>query len=117
MFSDPLSVTVATVTKSLPKVGSSLNQSVFRTADRAYQFAITQTSGRRNQARVRLDNSKVITDPLASDRNVPVSMSVYTVVDTPLTGYTAAEVKDQLIAHADWLKAAGNADKLVGGEI
>lgn len=117
MYSDPITVTVATVAKSLAKVGSSLNQSVFRTADRAYQFTITQTSGRRNQARVRLDNNKVVTDPLASDRNIPVGMSVYTVVDTPLTGYSVSEVKDQIIAHADWLKTAGNADKLVGGEI
>lgn len=117
MFADPQSVTVATVAKSLPRVGTSLNSSKYQGADREYTFGITQTTGRRDNTRVRLDRSKIITDPLASDRNVPISMSTYLVVDTPVTGFTATEVIDQIIALADWLKVAGNAAKLVGKEI
>lgn len=116
LFSDPQSVTVATVAKSLPRVGSSLNTSKYATADRALNLSIVHTDGRRRQDRVRLDNSKVITDPMASDRNLPVSMSVYLVVDTPPVGYNQQEVIDQVIALADWLKATGNAAKFIGGE-
>lgn len=117
MFSDPQSVTVATVAKSLPRVGASLNSSKYSTSDQAIQLSITQTNGRRVQNRVRLDNSKIVVDPFASDRNTPVSMSVYTVVDTPTAGYSVTEVVDQVIALADWLKVAGNAARLVGREI
>lgn len=116
MFSDPQSVTVNTVAKSLPRVGSSLNASKYTSSDRALSLSITHTDGRRRQDRIRLDATKVITDPMASDRNIAVSMSVYTVVDTPTVGYSQTEVVEQLIALADWLKASGNAAKLVGGE-
>lgn len=117
MFPDPQSVTVATVAKSMPRVGSSLNAGKFTDPTREYTLSVNQSNGRRNQARVRLDNSKIIVDPLASDRNLPVSMSVYLVVDTPLTGYSSQQVVDQIIALADWLKAGTNSAKLVGGEI
>lgn len=117
MFSDPQSVTVATVAKPLPRIGTSLNASRYSAADRAYSLGITHSSGRRNQSKVRLDNSKIITDPLASDRNLPVSMSTYLVVDVPPTGYTVSEIVADIIALADWLKAGTNADKFVGGEI
>lgn len=117
MFSDPQSVTVATVAKSLPRTGTSLNASKYSSADQAYVLSITQTNGRRVQNRVRLDNSKIVTDPFASDRSVPVSMSAYLVVDTPTTGYSATEVVEQIVALADWLKAGTNAAKLVGREI
>lgn len=117
MFSDPQSVTIATVANSLPRTGTSLNQSKYSSSDRTKVLSVTQTNGRRNQSRVRLDNSKIVTDPLASDRSLPVSMSVYLVADTPLTGYTTQEVIDQVVALADWLKAGTNAAKLVGGEL
>lgn len=117
MFSDPQSVTVNTVAKSLPRTGASLNTSKYQTADKAIALSVTQTSGRRSQSRVRLDDSKIVIDPFASDRSLPVGMSVYTVVDTPLTGYSSTEIVERIIALADWLKAGTNAAKLVGGEI
>lgn len=117
MFSDPQSVTVATVDKELPRVGTSLNASRYTAADRSRSLSVSHTQGRRNQDRVRLDHSKIVTDPLSSDRNLPVSLSVYLVVDSPPTGYTGQEVIDEVIAIADWLKATGNAAKFVGGEI
>jgi hypothetical protein len=117
MYSDPQSVTVATVAKPLPRVGTSLNASRYQAADRTRALSISHTVGRRNQDRARLDYSKIITDPLASDRNLPISMSAYLVVDVPPTGFTNAEVEAEIIALADWLKASGNTSKLVGGEI
>jgi hypothetical protein len=82
-------------------------------------LTVSQNSGRRNQHKIRLDHSKIVTDPFASDRNVPVSMSVFLTVDAPPTGYTNAEQQQIVTAVADWLKASTNAatDKLIGGEI
>lgn len=117
MFASPQTVTVATVAKSLQLVGNTLTESKYQQADREYVLKVTQTSGRRNFTRVRLDRSKIVTDPFASDRSLPVSMSTYLVVDSPTVGFTTAELIDQIIAVADWLKIAGNAAKLAGGEI
>jgi len=119
LFSDPQSVTINAVAQSLPRTGSSLNRGKFTKADGTVAISVTQNTGRRNQHAVRLDHSKIITDPLASDRNLPVSMSVFLTVDVPATGYTNAEQQQMVTALADWLKASTNAntDKLIGGEI
>lgn len=116
MYADPQSVTVSAVAQSLPRTGSSLTGGKFKKDDGSYVLGVSHTEGRRIQHRVRLDNSKIVVDPLASDRNLPVSMSTFLQVDVPLTGYSAAEIAAQVIAIADWLKAGTNAAKLVGGE-
>lgn len=116
MFSDPQSVTIATVAKSLPRVTAPVGGGRFANSDRSIELVLSHTSGRRKQDKTRLNKSKIVTDPLASDRNLPVSMSVYAVADYPLVGFTVAEVVAELIALADWLKVPGNADRLVGGE-
>lgn len=117
MFADPQSVTVNAVAQSLPRTGTDLVQGRYAKSDRTYSLAISHSSGRRLQHRARLDNNKIVVDPLASDRNLPVSMSVYIVVDVPPTGYTNTEIAQQVIALADWLKASTNTDRLVGGEV
>jgi xylose isomerase len=117
MFADPLSVTVNAVAINHYRTGNSLTSSKYQNTDGSSVFSINQSSGRRNQHRARKDNSKIIVDPLASDRNVPVSMSCFVQVDVPPTGYTLAEMKYELIALADWIKAGTNADKLLGNEI
>lgn len=118
MFSDPQSVTVNAVAQSLPRTGSSLTSGKFQKADGSYVLTVSHVSGKRNQHKVRLDSSKVITDPFASDRSIPVSATVYLTVDVPVVGYTTVEMTQLVVALADWLKASTNAntDKLVGGE-
>jgi len=75
--------------------------------------------GKRTLHKLRLDTSKVITDPFATDRNLPVGASVLLTLDAPSVGYTNTELINLLVATADWLKASTNANstKLVGGEI
>lgn len=116
-FSDPNSVTVSTVAKSLPRTGSSNNSGKFRMDTGEYELTITHNVGRRNRSQLVLVNSKVVVDPFASDRNIPVSMSTGVYVDVPATGYSAGDIAAQLIAVADWLKAGTNSAKLVGREI
>jgi xylose isomerase len=117
MYADPQSVTVNAVAISHARIGNSLTSSKYQSTDGTSVLSVNQSSGRRNQHRARLDNSKIVVDPLASDRNLPVSMSCFVQIDVPPTGYTVTEMKYQLIALADWIKAGTNADKLLGNEI
>lgn len=117
MFSDPQSITVNAVAQSLPRTGTSLNASQYKKDDGSYVLSVSHSTGRRNQHRVRIDGSKIVVDPLATDRNLPVSMSAYLVVDVPLAGYSVTEMAQLITALADWLKASTNTAKLVGGEI
>lgn len=119
MFSDPQSVTVNAVAQSLPRTGATLNQGRFAKSDGSYVLSASHSTGRRTQHRIRLDGSKIVTDPLTSDRNIPVSASVYLVVDRPITGYTNDEVVQLVAALTSWLSAGTNANaiKLVGSEI
>lgn len=119
MFSDPQTITVGGNSKTLARVGASLNSGSFRSADSNQVLSVSHSRGRRNQDRVRIDLNKIITDPLASDRNLPVSASVYLVVDTPVTGFSYDDVWDAISTLTSWLSAStfANAKKLAGGEI
>lgn len=120
MFADPQSVTVNAVAQSLVRIGSTAhNQGRFRKSDGSYVLTVSHVNGKRDIHKVRLDHSKIITDPLATDRNLPVGLSVKIDVDAPLVGYTNAEIVQILVGVADWLKASSNSasDKLVGNEI
>jgi hypothetical protein len=117
MFPDPQVVTVNAVAQSLPGIGTTLNVGKYRSPDRTYTLSISHNSGRRDQHRVRLDYSKIIVDPFASDRMIPVSMSTYLHVDVPVSGVSVAEMGLQVTALADWLKATTNTTRFVGGEI
>ncbi len=118
MYADPQTVTVNTVAQSLPRVGTSLTSGRYSKDDGTYVLTVSHASGKRNQHKVRLDVNKIVTDPFASDRNIPVGASVFLTLDTPPTGFTNAELVTYLTAVADWLKASTNAasTKLVGGE-
>jgi len=117
MYTDPQSVTVNAVAQSLPRIGASNDTGKFASATKDYVLTVSHSAGRRNQHRVRLDSSKIITDPLASDRNFLVSASAYLVIDVPPTGYSVAEMGYIVTAVADWLKAGTNTARLVGSEI
>jgi len=118
VFADPQSVTVNSVAQSLPRVGTSLNSGRYSKDDGTYALTVSHSNGKRNQHKVRLDVNKIVTDPFASDRNLPVSASVFLTLDIPPVGFTNAELVTYLVALADWLKASTNSasTKLVGSE-
>lgn len=120
MFSDPQSVTVNAVAQSLPRIGTlAPNSGRFQKDDASYVLTLSHVVGKRTQRKLRLDHSKIITDPFASDRNIPVNSSIFVTLDAPAVGYTNAELVNMIVAVADWLKATTNANttKLVGGEV
>lgn len=116
MYADPQSVTVDTVAQSLVRTGMAIDAGRFGKSDGSYTLAISHSSGRRNQHRARLDSNKIITDPYASERNLPVSASVYVVLDVPTVGFTVDEQEALLVALADWLKASTHAAQLAASE-
>jgi hypothetical protein len=120
MFSDPQSVMVNAVSQSLPRIGTiAPNSGRFQKDDGSYLLTLSHVVGKRTQRKLRLDHSKIITDPFATDRGLPVNFSIFTTLDVSPIGYTNAELVNGLVAVADWLKASTNANAtmLVGGEV
>lgn len=116
MFSEPQTVTVATVAKTLPRVSYGDRSGVFQTSDGAFTLKVSHDLRNRNRRTVRLDITKTAADPLLDGVSRPYSMSVYAVVDHPTVGFSGTEVSDNLKALVDWLAVSANTAKLVGGE-
>jgi hypothetical protein len=118
-FSDPQTVTIATVANALPRTSSGVNAGAFTKDDGNVKLSVAHTAGKRWRRTVRLDHSKIAPDPLISAQNNKFSMSAYLVVDAPITGYTVAEQKQIVDALAKWLAdtSGANTTKLLGGEI
>jgi hypothetical protein len=117
-FSDPQSVTINAVTKTLPRVSVDQNSSVYRIDDGSVQLTASHQYGKRKRSLLRLDYTKTAADPLISSTNIVYSMSVQLVVDRPLTGFTVAEQKQIVDAMSAYLAASSGANttKFLGGE-
>jgi hypothetical protein len=117
-FADPQSVTISGTTTSLPRVSVGENQSEYTSGDGLIQLEASHNYGKRTRRVLRLNVTKITSDPFRPDENVERSMSCYVVFDLPEVGYTAAEalavyagLKGQMTAASDALIS-----KLLGGE-
>lgn len=117
-FSDPQSITINAVANSLPRVSSGTNSSVYQKDDGTIKLTASHQYGKRSRRTLRIDHSKIAADPLISAQNIKHSMSVYVVLDVPVTGYTVTEQKQIVDALTGYLTATAgaNATKLIGGE-
>lgn len=117
-FSDPQSVTIATVATSLPRLGIGVNSGTFATPDGLVKLTVSHLVGKRSRSTLRLDFAKIAPDPLISSTNIRYSMSAYIVVDAPITGYTVSDQVANVKALVDYLSASSNArvTQLLGGE-
>jgi hypothetical protein len=117
-FTDPLSVTISGSTVALPRISVGDDRSEYQSGDGLIRLTASHDYGKRTRRMLRIDTSKLTADPFKPAENVRVSMSNYSVFDTPPAGYTAAEAK----AVYDGFKAlfTGTSDamitKLLGGE-
>ncbi len=117
MFSDPQTVTVSGVGKTLNRTGSTDSGGKFATADRSYQMSVAHSYGKRSRHTVRLQFDSLIANPLVAGQNVQNSITTYLVVDTP-AGFdtaTAKAVVDGFLANLSATSGA-NLTKLLGGE-
>lgn len=118
MFVDPQSVTVSGVAKTLPRVSVGDRTARYAVDDDTLQLTMGHQTSRSGRVRrqVRLDYSKIAADPFSSTRSIPVSGSVYLVIDEPADGsYTNAELLANAKALLGWATDA-NVTKLLAGE-
>lgn len=119
-FSDPQSVTISGTTIPLPRTFSEGNESAYTSSDGLVKLSVNHALVKQGRARrlLRIDHSKLTSDPFKSSENVKVNMACYVVFDLPPAGYTTAEAlavytgfKTQFTATSDALIT-----KLLGGE-
>jgi len=117
-FTDPQSVTISGTTTSLPRVSVEENESQYQSADGLILLTASHQLGKRVRRVLRLDTSKITSDPFRPSENVKVSMSNYIVFDLPLAGYTNTEQLAVYTGFKGLYTAATDAliQKLLGGE-
>jgi len=118
-FADPQSVTINAVAIPLPRTSSGDNSGGFRSNDQLTKLSVSHQYGKRTRHMIRLDTSKVATDPLIAGVSLMASMSAYLVVDVPPAGYSNTEAKALVDAFTAYLTASSGSKvtQLLGGEI
>jgi hypothetical protein len=117
-LADPNSVTISGATTSLPRTSVDEDRSEYTSADGLIQLIASHDYGKRVRRMIRLDTSKLTSDPFKPAENVKVGMSVYTVFDLPPAGYSNAEALAAWVGFNTLLTATSNAvvTKILGGE-
>lgn len=115
---DPNTITISGVTTPLPRTSVEEDTSKYTSADGLILLTASHDYGKRIRRMIRLDTSKLTSDPFKPSENVKVGMSVYTVFDLPPAGFTNAEALAVWVGFAANLTATSNAaiTKLLGGE-
>jgi hypothetical protein len=117
-FTDPLSVTISGATSSLPRTDVGEDKAEYTSSDGLIVVSANHNYGKRTRHQLRIDTSKLTSDPFRPAENVKVSMSYYVVFDLPPAGYTATEALAVYTGFAAMYSASSNAllTKLLGGE-
>lgn len=117
-LADPLSVTISGSTITLPRVSSGVNEADYRSGDGLTKMSASHQYGKRQRRTIRIDTSKIAPDVFKETENVMVGMSLYTVFDLPIAGYTPADALAVFTGYNNLLIASSNAVivKLLGGE-
>lgn len=119
-LSDPQSITISAVTSPLPRTFAEGDESHYTSADGLIQLSLNHTFAKQGRIRrlLRLDHSKLTSDPFKPSENVKVTMAVYNVFDLPPAGYTAAEALAVYTGFKALYTASSDAiiTKLLGGE-
>jgi hypothetical protein len=119
-LADPQSITISAVTSPLPRTFAEGDESHYTSADGLIQLSVNHTLAKQGRVRrlVRLDHSKLTTDPFKPSENVEVSMACYIVFDIPPAGYTNADVLAAYVGFKTLYTASSDAliSKVLGGE-
>lgn len=116
MFTEPQTVTVSTVGKTLPRTAFGDRRGTFHSVTDGIKLLVSHNSGKREASTVRIDFTKIAADPLLDGVSKPYSMSAYLTINYPSVGFSAAEIQANAKALNDWLAVAGNLTKVVNGE-
>lgn len=117
-FTDPLSITISGTTTPLPRTSVEEDTSEYTSADGLIKVSASHDMGKRTRRLLRVDHSKLTTDPFRPAENVRVSMSHYVVFDVPPAGYTSTEQLAVYTGFKTMYTASTDAliTKLLGGE-
>lgn len=121
MFADPVVLSVGGTNKNFVRTGISPTSGSFTYDDGAglVRHVIVKQNSTKNRFRreFRVTQDSTFTDPL-SGQTVPVSASVYLVVDEPKAGFTDATLNDIASSMMTFLTSSSQANtfKLLGGE-
>jgi hypothetical protein len=117
-LADPQSVTINAVAVSLPRTSSGVNAGEYTSNDGNVKLKVTHQYVKRNRHYARLDHSKIAPDPLISAQNIKFGMSMTTIFDVPVTGYTVTEAKQVVDGFIAALQANSGSlvTKILGGE-
>jgi hypothetical protein len=111
---------VAGTEVTAPRVSSGDFKSVYETSDGLNMLTVSTSTSNSNRKRhlVRIDTSKLATNPYEETKKQSISMSVYLVIDRPEAGYTVSECKKLVEGLVGLLSASTYAltEKVIGGE-
>lgn len=114
-FTDPQSITVNSVAKSMPRVKTEGSRSEYAMADETFRMTIShQESKSRTRRMIRVDQRVVATDPLTSISEYK-TLGVYIVIDEPEYGFADADIDYVVQALKTWASTA-NVLKVLGSE-
>jgi hypothetical protein len=117
-FSDPLSVTISGTTTPLPRVSVGDDESEYTSGDGLISVRASHSYGKRTRRLLRIDTSKLTSDPFKPAENVKVGMGFQLIFDLPPAGYTAAEALAVYTGFKTLFTATSDQmiTKLLGGE-
>jgi predicted NUDIX family NTP pyrophosphohydrolase len=111
---------VAGTEVTAPRVSSGDFKSIYETSDGLNVLSIStqESNSSRKRHLVRIDVSKLTTNPFEETKKQTSSMSVYMVIDRPVAGFTVAEAKKLVEGLVGLLSASSYSitEKVLGGE-
>jgi len=119
-LSDPITVTISGTPVILPKIYGQGKESKYASADGLVNVSANHTLVKQGRERhlLRIDHSKLTTNPFDTSKNMKVDMAYYVVFDLPPAGYSDAEALAVFAGFNTFMTATSNAvvTKLLGGE-
>lgn len=116
-FTDPQKVKIGASEINLPRVKTEGKASEYSNEDSTVDLTLStiETKNSRLRHTVRLDKSKITTNPYDTTQNINVGMSAYLVIDRPEAGFTVTEAEELSKALTEFCTSA-NVKKVLGRE-
>lgn len=119
-LTDPQSITISGTTTPLPRTFAEGSESAYTSSDGLIKLSVNHALVKQGRARrlLRIDHSKLTSDPFKPADNVKVNMACYVVFDLPPAGYTTTEELAVYTGFKTLFTATSDAliTKLLGGE-
>jgi hypothetical protein len=115
MLTDPQTVTVNAVAKTMPKVSTKDTSAEYRLADLSFRLLISHlVSKGRIRTLAKIVQRAVVADPLTAVNDYE-ELQLHVVIDRPEVGFTSTQVQQLVTGFQTWLNST-MVDKLFGQE-